>query len=305
MSMTDESKKEKGSLLDKLPKLGRVSHLMLLVGIFLIIVIPLWVFYQQQPGEQAELKNSLSNLEKILAVPVTKKEKLEAEIKQVEAETEAAREAFPEMDNSDVPERLLELGESNDVDVTIVEELISQQTIGEQVVTFAGKSGKTTEPFQIEGSKWCICWSLKAGKLECDVDGVEWPIATYIIHLDGQVPKFQNFLLGLDDKLPTCRVKEVKMEVADVEGEEDTANVIIDVFYPKEECERVTDGGNAELSLSVYPEGETGSAIKTISHSGGSRVGTTYIYEGEGCFYIKVVVDNLKDWRLEIYEFYE
>jgi len=182
-------------LLDKLPKLGGASQLMLLVGIFLILFIPLWVVHQQQPARQAELRHELSLLEKILQTPTTKKETLEAEIKQAEAKTEAAKAIFPSPDQStETIDRLLELAEFNNISVTETKVSISKETI------------------TVDGNE------------------IEYPVVTLNIKLQGQVPMFQNFILALDDNLPTCEVTEVDFTIAEEEGEEDTASLKIDVF---------------------------------------------------------------------------
>jgi len=195
MIQPEPEEKKKVSLLDKLPKLGRASQLMLLVGIFLIVFIPLWVINQQQPAKQVELRHELSLLEIILQTPTTKKDITEAELKKVEAQEESAKAAFPSPDqNCKIINRLLELAESNDLGVTSVAESTSEETV----------SG--------------------------DEDATEWPVLTYEIGLDGQIPNFQNFILALDDKFTTCRVEEVVFTVAEEEGEEDTASLKIDVF---------------------------------------------------------------------------
>jgi hypothetical protein len=55
------------------------------------------------------------------------------------------------------------------------------------------------------------------------------PIISINVTLKGQVPKFQNFLLGLDTNLPTSQIKIVSFTVAAEEGEYDTASMSIDV----------------------------------------------------------------------------
>jgi hypothetical protein len=190
-----ESPEKKKGFFDRLPKLGRVSQLLLIVGIFLVIFIPMWKIYQQQSTKQIELKGTLSNLEKILAVQTTPKEKLEAELKQTEAELEAAKVAFPNPNQSpEIIEELLKLAESNDIYVTGTKLSASQRTLS-----------------KTKGA-------------------IEWSVLTFDISLKGQVPKFQNFLLALEDKLPTCTVKEATFKIAAKEGEEDTASLKIEVF---------------------------------------------------------------------------
>ena len=117
MIQPEEPKKK--TLLDRLPKLGRTSQLLLLVGVFLVIFIPLVVIYQHQPMRQAELEHELFLLQTVLAAPETKKETLESEIKQVEAELGEAKEPFYAPDQSpEIIDSLFELAELNGIDMT-------------------------------------------------------------------------------------------------------------------------------------------------------------------------------------------
>ena len=188
MIQPETPEKEKG-LLDRLPKMGRISQLVLLIGVFLILLIPLIVISNQQSAKQIELKATLANLNKILAVGETPKAKLEAELAQINAETESAKAIFPNANQSpEIIDSLFELAELNDIYVTQTSVSISQpkETIG--------------------------------------------PILTIQIGLKGQVPKFQNFLLALDDKLPTSQITKVTFTTAGEEGEEDTASITIDIL---------------------------------------------------------------------------
>lgn len=184
-----ETPEKKKGLLDRLPKMGRISQLVLLIGVFLILLIPLIVISNQQSAKQIELKATLANLNKILAVEETPKAKLEAELAQINAETESAKAIFPNTSQSpEIIDSLFELAELNDIYVTQTSVSISQpkETIG--------------------------------------------PILTIQIGLKGQVPKFQNFLLALDDKLPTSQITKVTFTTAGEEGEEDTASITIDIL---------------------------------------------------------------------------
>ena len=183
-----ETPEKKKSFLDRLPKLGRVSQLVLLVGGFLIIFIPLWVINQQQQEQQTELRATLANLDKVLAVEETPKAKLEAELAQIKADTEVTKAIFRNTSQSpEIIDSLLELAELNDIYVT--------QT-----------KVSTSQPKEAIG-----------------------PLLTIQLGLKGQVPKFQNFLLALDDKLPTSQIKQLTFTIAGEEGEEDTASITIDI----------------------------------------------------------------------------
>jgi hypothetical protein len=118
MTQPEATEKKKG-LLDRLPKLGRVSQLILLIGGFLVIFIPLWLLNQQQPERQAELETTLTNLQKILSVEQTPKAKYEADLAQDTAEIETNKAIFPSSKQTpEILDSLLELAELNDVYVT-------------------------------------------------------------------------------------------------------------------------------------------------------------------------------------------
>jgi hypothetical protein len=184
-----ETTEKKKSLPERLPKLGRLSQLILLIGVFLIIFIPIWFLGQQQSKRQNELKATLTNLDRILAVEETPKTKLEAELAQVTADTEATKAAFPNISQSPaIIDSLLELAELNDIYIiqTKVSSSQAEKAIG--------------------------------------------PTLTVEINLRGQVPKFQNFLLALDNTFPTSQIEQVNFTIAGVEGEEDTARITIDIL---------------------------------------------------------------------------
>src|SRR4030042_1735540 len=188
MVQPEQEEKKKG-ILDRLPKLGRVSQLILLIGGFLIIFIPLWLINQQQPAKQAGLYATLANLQKIVAVSETPKAKFEAELAQVTAETEATKAAFPSSSQApEIIDRLLELAELNYIYVT-------------QTKVSMGTAIKSVGP----------------------VLAVE-------LGLQGQVPKFQNFLLALDTKLPTAIITQVSFTVASGAEAEDTGKVTLEIL---------------------------------------------------------------------------
>jgi hypothetical protein len=193
MIQPEAPEEKKKGLAERLPKLGRLSQLILLIGVFLIIFVPLWLLNQQQPGKQNELRATLANMNSILAVEETPKAKLEAELAQVQAETEAIRAIFPTTSQSpEIIDSLLEIAELNDIYVmqTKVSTSESEDAIGPSLIIQLG--------------------------------------------LNGQVPKFQNFLLALDNKLPTSQITKLTFTVVGEEGEEDTANITIDILCYEE-----------------------------------------------------------------------
>jgi hypothetical protein len=189
-----QKKKRKG-LTGKLPKLGRAGQLGLIVGVFLIIFVPTWLVYQQQPERQAELKTTLSNLERILAISQTPKEKLQTELNEAEGGLEVSRPVFPSINQSpEIGDKLLGLAKANDISVT--------------------------------GTKM----SVSPRALSKDKGAIEWSVLTFEMNLKGQVPKFQNFILALDNEFPTCQVAGATFTTAEKEGEEDRATIKIEVF---------------------------------------------------------------------------
>jgi hypothetical protein len=56
------------------------------------------------------------------------------------------------------------------------------------------------------------------------------PILTIQLTLNGQMPKFQNFLLALDNKLPTSQITKLFFTIVGGEGEEDNANITIEIL---------------------------------------------------------------------------
>lgn len=181
-----ETKKKNKGLLERLPKLGRVSQLVLIVGIFLVLFIPLWIINQQQPAKQAQLETTLINLQRILGAEQTPKTEYEAELAQAKAETEAARAVYPTPNQSpEILATILDLASQNDIYV-----------IKTAVSTSSGSLGT---------------------------------ILTFSLGLEGQIPKFQNFLLALGEKLPTSQIKTVSFTVSQGGQEYDAASIAINV----------------------------------------------------------------------------
>ena len=188
MTQPEATEKKKG-FLDRLPKLGRISQLILLIGVFLVIFIPLWIINQQQPEKQAQLEGTLNNLRRILSVEQTPKAEFEAELAQATAGADASKASFPAPDQApEILDSLLELAQLNDIYVT--------QT--------------------------AVTTSTPTGSIG--------PVLTFTLGLKGQIPKFQNFLLALDNKLPTSQIRTVTFTTAQTGQEYDTASITIDIF---------------------------------------------------------------------------
>jgi len=187
MAKREEQEKQK-TLSSRLHRFSRVVWIILLVGVFLIIAVPLLMIYQQQPVKQAELEHELSLLQKISGASTTQSNKLQLQLRTVEDQIETAKGSFPRLDQGlEIIRGLLELAEAKGITVTGTE---------------------TVFP---------------------DKGAANYPVLTYVIRASGQVPEFQNFLLDLDEKFPTCQIKEVLFSITNEEGKEDKAVLTIDI----------------------------------------------------------------------------
>ncbi|MBM3154801.1 MAG: hypothetical protein FJ008_05635 [Chloroflexi bacterium] len=197
MQPEPKKKKQKKSIAEQLPKMGRASRIALIVGVFLIVFVSLIFVGNQQASRQAELRKNIVTLQRGLSTgtQADSQAKLEAQIKQAEAETEVARAVFPVSDQApEILDRLLKLAKANDIGVTRTAMTMSQK------------------PIAIGGKQ------------------VTYDVFTFQLSLKGQVSKFQNFLLALGDELPTSQISAVNITVAAKEHEEDTASVTVEVL---------------------------------------------------------------------------
>ncbi len=189
-----KEQEKKKTLLSRLPRFSRVVWIMLLLGVFLIMAVPMAMIYQQQPLKQAELEHELSLLQKISGASMTQGDQLRLQLKIAEKQVEIAKGSFPRLDQGlEIIRGLLELAEANGIDVRGTETILSDK----------------------------------------NKDPTDYSVVTYVIHASGQVPEFQNFLLVLNREFPTCQVKEVLFGITNEEGKEDKAVLTIDITLYK------------------------------------------------------------------------
>lgn len=193
-----QPQKAKKSLIERLPRLGRLSQLLLLVGIFSIAIIALWAVYQQQVPKRGELERTLASLQQTLAgapKQVTSKDTLMAQLRSIEAQTEAARSVFyTPSQGPEIMDKLLKIARAYNLSITRTEQSTSVQT------------------------------------MVIGADKITLEVLAFSLQLKGQVPDFQNFLLDVGNKLPTSQITGVTITVADKVGEQDSATIKIDVF---------------------------------------------------------------------------
>jgi len=188
--MQPETKQNKKSFLDSLPKMGRVSQLVLLIGIFLVIFIGLLMLNRQLSTREAGLNGTLTNLQRILSTGgQISQTKYEADLAQATAANEAAKAAYPNPNQApEILDSLLEIASINNIYVT------------------STSISSATQP------------------------GALGPTLSFTLGLKGQIPSFENFLLALDTKLPTSQISAVTFNASSKEGEYDTASIKIDVL---------------------------------------------------------------------------
>ena len=308
--MAQEETKGKSSREARLPKFSPVALLILLVGIFLVIAIPLYLIFSQQQIKQAELNQQYSILQKAIGKqesPEVLKKGIESEIISAQKELAAAKTVFPNPDQSpEIIDNIMTLAKANGIEITktLVSASRSAITVGNDVI--------------------------------------EYPVLNFDVTLKGQVPKFQNFLLALNNKFPTSELKKVYFRISGKEDEEDTANIVISVYStlpPQADVGEIpilgkkpvavftdkkdkttdvvkiknsiwridwkmtsSDTKWAGFSLIVYRKGETGRYVAMLSRPLTIPEGTEYVNEGEGDFYIRVMTANVSNWEIKIYE---
>ena len=146
--------KKKG-FLDSLPKLGRVSQLVLLIAVFVAIFAGLLLINHQLANRQIQQEKNLALLQRILASGQTPQAKFEADLAQATAQGEAAQAAFPTPDQTpEIMDTLLQMAEDNDINVvsTKIESATNKGDIGPTITFTIGLSGQISmfENFMLE-----------------------------------------------------------------------------------------------------------------------------------------------------------
>jgi Tfp pilus assembly protein PilO len=189
--------KQKPTLFSRLPKLGRVSQLVLLIGVFLIIIIPLILIQNQQRLEQTEYEQQIALLQRILSTPYTQAATLEDELRQAETSLSIIKNKFPtQYYAKEALNDLFRIARSNGVAIVKASTSIGELTLTEGSV-------KTTYP-----------------SLMCDLG------------IAGDSAKFQNFLVGIRE-LETCRINSITINMAVDVKEEDSAMLDLQILLQR------------------------------------------------------------------------
>jgi acetolactate synthase small subunit len=194
MADISEAGKQKPTLSSRLPKLSKVSRLILLIGIFLIILIPLILIQNQQRAEQTDYEQEILLLQRILAKPTTQVSSIEDEISQIEASLNVIKNKFPaENRTAEVLDQLINLADSNEIYITS-----AATSIGEQTVVIGGEE-------------------------------ITYPSMNCFISIEGDSAKFQNFLTDIDE-LETCEISTINISVSSTESGSDTADLDMNIL---------------------------------------------------------------------------
>jgi cell division protein FtsL len=200
MMEPQQAERKEKSLAERLPKIGRVSQVILIVGIVAIIFIALYIMGNQMATEQDELRENITMSQRSISAGTEEapRENLKAQIRQTEAETEAARAMFPAPEYlTEIMDGLMKLARSYDIEVTGTGVKLAQK------------------------------------KIKIGGEEVTYDVYTISLSLRGMASNFQNFLLSLDDAMATSRINQVTMKLAAAENERDEAAVSLDIYCYK------------------------------------------------------------------------
>jgi hypothetical protein len=195
-----ETGKLKSGLFSKLPKLSKTSQIVIFIGIFLLIAVPLVLINNQQNTLQNQIIKDMSALQGILSTPLIQKDSIEADIKKTQAERSNLISKFAvEGASNRVAEKIMALAKDYDINIVKLQMSVSKVTM----VSTQNASQKA-----------------------------DYPTLSVFIAMNGQLAQFTNFLIALDT-IPSTRISELDVRLAQNKGEYDSANVRMDIVIYK------------------------------------------------------------------------
>lgn len=136
-------------------------------------------------------------------------------------------------------------------------------------------------------------------QLEGQISTLEWQIQ----EKDGQISNLTAQIAELEQLLPPLTKGEWN-KIIKFAG---LTSKTTELFHIPTETWRITWGytgeNSTEFSLFVYPEGETTFYVESLSTTGSYQVDTTYIYEGQDNFYIKIITADMDHWTMTVQAF--
>ena len=181
-----------------MPKISKVSQLILILGILLIAFIGMFMVWRGQAGATESLKQNLeqarSTQTKLTQSPPAKAADLESRIGSVEAELQTMKASFPEPDQSlEITENLFNLAKQCDLEVT------------DMATTLIKKR----------------------------IDKVEYQVLNLEVTLEGDVASMVGFVDKVKTELPTAEITSVSLNKAETVEELDTGEVELYIYLKR------------------------------------------------------------------------
>ncbi len=193
-SNSEAPKKAGSSILQRLPRLGTRVWILIILCLFLVAVIPLATGYTEQAAQQQALRLQISQLQTqydALKAKMASQPPAAAELGKLKTEAEAAKLLYKNVaDNPEISQAIMNLAWDNDITIT----------------------------------------SMGVSSSKNKILDKEYPVLVYSLSLTGQVASFQNFLIAIGNKLPSSQYTTITITPATVEGELDTASMVLQVY---------------------------------------------------------------------------
>jgi len=174
-----------------LPKIGRITQLILVLGIFVIVSGALFLIWRGQVETQENLKKDLALARTLLAKPPITLADLEDKIKAAEAELKATEALFPKLEQSlEITDSLIKLAERFNLRVT----------------------GMSTRVI-----------SKKIEKVDYQVINLE-------LELQGSIASILGFIAKLVKELPAAEIASVSLDKAKTVRELDVGKIGLHVY---------------------------------------------------------------------------
>ncbi|GEM_PF-3564917 len=175
-----------------MPKISRVSQLILVLGIFIIISGALFLVWREQVKAQENLRKELTLIQTLLSKPPPPPlAYLEAKIQATEAELKATEALFPKLEQSlEITESLVKLAEQFKLQVT-------------------GMSTRVT--------------STKIEKVDYQVINLE-------LELQGSITSILSFINRLGKEFPTAEIASVSLTRAKTVREIDVGKINLHIY---------------------------------------------------------------------------
>ncbi len=197
-SISETKPSPKKGLFDKLPRLSTPVWLIIIGGIFVILMVPLVTDLITATSQHYELATRTAQLQSQyndLMSKISAQSELGDQIKQNKKDLQAIKANYRKIsENPEVSQAIVDIAWDHDITVTSI-------------------------AVAIETSK---------------VTNVEYPVLKYTVSLSGQVANFQNLLIAVGKKYPTCQILRVDITPSQVEGELDKATVVMQILCDRD-----------------------------------------------------------------------